>query len=89
MYLIQTFKFVIISHSEHYLYGLYVCTCEFSLHRESFDVILVDTRHSTMGVLRLVSERCQSKYMLMKLKNDQQCFYNEERVSPHKNYSSS
>jgi hypothetical protein len=71
-----------------------VCMCvlvnsRFIENRESFDVILVDTCHSTMGVLRLVSERCQSKYMLMKLKNDQQRFYSEERVSPHKNYSSS
>jgi hypothetical protein len=41
-------------------YGLYVCTCEFSLHRESFDVILINTRHSTMGVLHPVSEPCQS-----------------------------
>jgi hypothetical protein len=34
-----------------YIYGLYVCTSEFSLHQESFNVILYDTYHSTMGVL--------------------------------------
>jgi hypothetical protein len=55
MYQIWTFKFVIIALSEHYYYGLYVCTCEFSFHRESFDVILVNTRHFTMGVLQVWS----------------------------------
>jgi hypothetical protein len=32
-----------ISLPEHYYYGLYICAYEFSLHRESFDVILVNT----------------------------------------------
>jgi hypothetical protein len=31
------------------MYGLYVCTCEFLRHRESFDVILINARHFTMG----------------------------------------
>jgi hypothetical protein len=31
-----------------------VCTCEFSLRRVSFDVILYDTHHSTMGVLHVM-----------------------------------
>jgi hypothetical protein len=53
MYQIQTFKLVIISLLEHYYYDLYVCTCEFSLRRESFDMILVNTRHFVMGVLHL------------------------------------
>jgi hypothetical protein len=30
-----------------------VCTCEFSLHWESFNVILINARHSMMGVLHL------------------------------------
>jgi hypothetical protein len=50
MYLIQTFKIIIIS--RHYYYVLYVCTCEFLLHQESFAIILVDTRHFVMGVLQ-------------------------------------
>ncbi len=43
---------LIILFSEHYYYGLYACTCEFSLHRESFDMILVNTIIFTMGVLQ-------------------------------------
>jgi hypothetical protein len=51
-------QIVIFLYSEHLIYGLYVCTCEFSLHRESFGEILYDTRISMMGVLHLVSESC-------------------------------
>jgi hypothetical protein len=29
-----------IFYSEHLIYGLYVCTCVFLLHQESFDMIL-------------------------------------------------
>jgi hypothetical protein len=49
-----------IFRSEYLICGLYVCTCKFSLHRESFDVILYDTHISMMGVLHLVSELCRS-----------------------------
>jgi hypothetical protein len=31
-----------------------MCTCEFSLHRESFVVILINGRHFMMGVLQML-----------------------------------
>jgi hypothetical protein len=40
-----------ILYSEHLIYSLYMCTYEFSLHRESFNVILYNICHSKMGVL--------------------------------------
>jgi hypothetical protein len=44
-------QIVIFLYSEHLIHDLYVCTCEFSLRPESFDVILYNTRISMMGVL--------------------------------------
>jgi hypothetical protein len=45
-------QIVIFLYSEYLIHGLYVYTCELSLHRESFDVILYDTHISTIGVLQ-------------------------------------
>jgi hypothetical protein len=46
-----------ILYSEHLIYGLYMCICEFSLHRESFDVILFNTWHSMIGGVTLAPAR--------------------------------
>jgi hypothetical protein len=45
-----------ILYSEHLIYGLYVCTCVFLLHQESFDMILVNNPSLYDGVLQLVLE---------------------------------
>jgi hypothetical protein len=50
-----------ISYSEHYYYGLYTCAYEFSLRREFFDVILVNTVISQWGVLQKVSPRLRKR----------------------------
>jgi hypothetical protein len=42
------------------MYSLYVCTYVLLLHQESFDMILINYHHFTMGVLQLVSEQCQN-----------------------------
>jgi hypothetical protein len=47
-------------------------------HRESFYVILYDTRIFTMGVLH--EGRVEVKCTLTNLKNNQQHFYDEECV---------
>jgi hypothetical protein len=48
-------KIVISLYSEHLIYGLYMCTCVFFLHQESFDMILVNTHHFMIGVLQGVT----------------------------------
>jgi hypothetical protein len=42
-----------ILYSEHLIYGLYVCTCEFLLHHESFDMILDNNSSFYVGVLHI------------------------------------
>jgi hypothetical protein len=41
-----------ILYSEYLNYGLYVCTCVFLLHQESFDMILVNNPSFYEGVLQ-------------------------------------
>jgi hypothetical protein len=42
-----------ILYSEHFIYGLYVCTCVFLLHQKSFDMILVTNPSFYDGVLHM------------------------------------
>jgi hypothetical protein len=65
-----------------------VCTCEFLLHRESFNVMLYDTHISMIGVLLWYQSCVEVKCALTKLKNDQQCFTVRNVFCPHKDYSS-
>jgi hypothetical protein len=83
----SNFYIVIILYSEHYYYDLYACTCEFSLHRESFDVILVNTVISRWGCYTWYQSRVEVKCMLISLKNDQPHCCGEDHVSPHKDYN--
>jgi hypothetical protein len=46
---------------------LYACACEFSLHRESFNEILVGTHLSAMGVLHLPSHPVPSSHVVAPL----------------------
>jgi hypothetical protein len=43
-----------IFYSENVIYGLYVCTCAFLLHQESFDMILVNNPSFYDGVLHFL-----------------------------------
>jgi hypothetical protein len=47
---------------------LYACTCEFSLHQESFDVILVNTVISRWGCYTWYQSHIEVKCILMSLK---------------------
>jgi hypothetical protein len=61
---------------------LYVCTCAFLLHQESFDMILVDNPPYYDGGVAVGMSNVEVKCMLTNLKNDQPYFYSKERVLP-------
>jgi hypothetical protein len=76
-----------ILYSEHLIYDLYVCTCVFLLHQESFDVILT-THLFMMGHYSWYQSQVEVKCMLTNLKNDQQYFTVRIMFCPHKDYRS-
>jgi hypothetical protein len=62
-----------------------VCTCEFSLRRESFHAILVDTHHFTMGVLQKPPHirRSSSEAMASKDEGTIGTFRGKHAANPH------